>query len=168
LWASEPSAGVTAWPPAFLEPFPRQDSLFYGPTSGKHSWLMLPRHDINTCLWGRGLQGECEVLYLRTCRHDSTKPLPTLNNRAYNWWWLQNIIIMIILIKLWKLQEWDCISSTYLLTYLLTYVLTYSLTHSLTHSLTAWCRILFEKLIVTQLVKKVFRLLMEPDVSLPC
>jgi hypothetical protein len=28
------------------------------------------------------------------------------------------------------------------------------LTHSLTHSLTPWCRILFEKLIVTQLIKK--------------
>jgi hypothetical protein len=31
---------------------------------------------------------------------------------------------------------------------------TYLLTHSLTHSLTPWCRILFEKLIVTQLVRK--------------
>jgi hypothetical protein len=38
--------------------------------------------------------------------------------------------------------------------YLLTYLLTYSLTHSLTHSLTPWCRILFERLTVTQLVKK--------------
>jgi hypothetical protein len=36
----------------------------------------------------------------------------------------------------------------------ITYLLTYSLTHSLTHSLTPWCRVLLEKLIVTQLVKK--------------
>jgi hypothetical protein len=34
------------------------------------------------------------------------------------------------------------------------YLLTYLLTYSLTHSLTPWCRILFEKLIITQLVKK--------------
>jgi hypothetical protein len=33
-------------------------------------------------------------------------------------------------------------------------LLTYLLTYLLTHSLTPWCRILFEKLIVTQLVKK--------------
>jgi hypothetical protein len=33
--------------------------------------------------------------------------------------------------------------------------ITYLLIHSLTHSLTPWCRILFEKLIITQLVKKI-------------
>jgi hypothetical protein len=38
--------------------------------------------------------------------------------------------------------------------HLLTYLLTYLFTHSLTHSLTPWCRILIEKLNVTQLVKK--------------
>jgi len=37
----------------------------------------------------------------------------------------------------------------------------------LTHSLTPWCRILFEKLIVTQLVKKSC-FLMEPEGSFPC
>jgi hypothetical protein len=42
----------------------------------------------------------------------------------------------------------------YMLTYLLT-LLTYLLTYSLTHSLTPWCRKLFEKLTVTQLVKKI-------------
>jgi hypothetical protein len=34
--------------------------------------------------------------------------------------------------------------------------------------LTSWCRILFEKLIVTQLVKKISRLLMEPEGSSLC
>jgi hypothetical protein len=43
---------------------------------------------------------------------------------------------------------------------------TYLLTYLLTYSLTPWRRILFEKLIVTQLVKKYF--LMEPEGSLPC
>jgi hypothetical protein len=47
--------------------------------------------------------------------------------------------------------------------------------HTSVHSLlllllhtTPWCRILFEKLIVTQLVKKLFCFLMEPEGSLPC
>jgi hypothetical protein len=44
----------------------------------------------------------------------------------------------------------------------------YLLTYLLTHSLTPWCRILFEKLIVTQLVKKLSCFLMEPAGSLPC
>jgi len=39
-------------------------------------------------------------------------------------------------------------------------------THSLTHSLTPWCATLFEKLIVTQLVKK-YPFFMEPEGSLP-
>jgi len=34
------------------------------------------------------------------------------------------------------------------------YLLTYLLTYSLTHSLTPWCWTVFEKLTVTQLVKK--------------
>jgi hypothetical protein len=42
------------------------------------------------------------------------------------------------------------------------------LTHLLTHSLTPWCRILFEKLIVTQLIKKYPAFFMEPKVSLLC
>jgi hypothetical protein len=46
--------------------------------------------------------------------------------------------------------------------------LTYLLTYLLTHSLTPWCRILFEKLIVTQLIKKCPALFMEPKVSSPC
>jgi hypothetical protein len=44
------------------------------------------------------------------------------------------------------------------------YLLTYLLTHSLSHSLTPWCRILFEKLIVTQLVKKYPVFLRNPKV----
>jgi hypothetical protein len=51
-----------------------------------------------------------------------------------------------------------------LLLSVLTYLLTYLLTHSLTHSLTPWCRILFEKLIVTQLVKKYPASLWNPKV----
>jgi hypothetical protein len=47
---------------------------------------------------------------------------------------------------------------------MLAYLLTYSLTHSLTHSLTPWCRILFEKLIVTQLLKKYPAFLWNPKV----
>jgi hypothetical protein len=45
-----------------------------------------------------------------------------------------------------------------------TYLLTYLLTYSLTHSLTPWCRILFEKLIVIQLVKKYPAFLWNPNV----
>jgi len=37
-----------------------------------------------------------------------------------------------------------------------------------THLLTPWCRILFEKLIVIHLLKKISCFLMEPEVSLPC
>jgi hypothetical protein len=51
---------------------------------------------------------------------------------------------------------------TYILTYLL-YLLTY-FTYSVTHSLTPWCRILFEKLTVTQLVKKYPAFLWNPKV----
>jgi hypothetical protein len=40
-------------------------------------------------------------------------------------------------------------------------------TYLLTHSLTPWCRILFEKLIVTQLVKQEPAFFMEPEGSLP-
>jgi hypothetical protein len=39
--------------------------------------------------------------------------------------------------------------------------------HIFSHSLTSWCRILFEKLIVTQLVKKISRFLTEPEGSSP-
>jgi hypothetical protein len=42
-----------------------------------------------------------------------------------------------------------------------------NLTYLLTYLLTPWCRMLFEKLIVTQLVKKSY-FLMEPEGSLPC
>jgi hypothetical protein len=45
-------------------------------------------------------------------------------------------------------------------------IIPYSLTHSLTHSLTPWCRTLFEKLIVTQLVQKYHAFFMEPQDSL--
>jgi hypothetical protein len=38
----------------------------------------------------------------------------------------------------------------------------------LTYSLTPWCRLLFEKLIVTQLVKKYPAFFMETEISLPC
>jgi hypothetical protein len=47
-------------------------------------------------------------------------------------------------------------SSAHLLTYLLTYLLT------------PWCKTLFEKLIVTQHVKKYPALFMELEGSLPC
>jgi hypothetical protein len=46
--------------------------------------------------------------------------------------------------------------------------LTYLLTYLLTYSLTPWCRVLFEKLIVIQLVKKYPAFSMEPESSLPC
>jgi hypothetical protein len=52
----------------------------------------------------------------------------------------------------------NCISH-YVILY---YLLTYSLTHSLTHSLTPWCRMLIEKLIVTQPVKKHIAFLWNP------
>jgi hypothetical protein len=55
-------------------------------------------------------------------------------------------------------------SSPNIITYVLNYLLTYLLTHSLTHSLTPWCRVLFEKLIVTQLVKKFPAFLWNPKV----
>jgi hypothetical protein len=57
---------------------------------------------------------------------------------------------------------------TYLLTYLLTYLFTHSLTHSLPPSLPPWCRILFGKLIVTQLVKQWPAFFMEPKGLLLC
>jgi len=40
--------------------------------------------------------------------------------------------------------------------------------YSLTQSLTPWCRILFEKLIVTQLIKKYPAMFKEPEGSSPC
>jgi len=43
---------------------------------------------------------------------------------------------------------------------------TLQLTYLLTHSLTPWCRTFFEKLIVTQLVKK-YPFYIEPEGSLP-
>jgi hypothetical protein len=42
------------------------------------------------------------------------------------------------------------------------------ITYLLTYSLTQWCRILFENLIVTQLVKKHPAFFMENEGSLPC
>jgi hypothetical protein len=53
-----------------------------------------------------------------------------------------------------------------LLACLLACLLTYLLTYSLTHSLSPWCRILFEKLIVTQLVKKYLAFFTEAEGSL--
>jgi hypothetical protein len=47
---------------------------------------------------------------------------------------------------------------TYLLIYLLIYLLTYLFTHPLTHSLTTCCKILIEKIAVTQLVKNILSL----------
>jgi hypothetical protein len=41
---------------------------------------------------------------------------------------------------------------------------TYLLTYLLTHSLTPWWRILFEKLIVTQLIKKILLSLLNPKI----
>jgi hypothetical protein len=49
---------------------------------------------------------------------------------------------------------WDAHGSRRITVSMNTYLLTYLLTYSLTHSLTPWCRIFFEKLIVTQLVKQ--------------
>jgi hypothetical protein len=46
--------------------------------------------------------------------------------------------------------------------------LTHSLTHSLSLSLTPWYRILFEKLSVTQLIKKYPDFFMEPEGSSLC
>jgi hypothetical protein len=59
---------------------------------------------------------------------------------------------------------------TYLLTYsLITYLLTHLLlTYLFTYLLTPWCRILFEKLIVTQLVKQYPAFFMETEGSFPC
>jgi hypothetical protein len=78
--------------------------------------------------------------------------------------WLRRVH-RIIRAELWYLL-------TYLLTYLLSFflscLLTCSLTRSLTNSLTPWCRTLFEKLIVIQLVKKYPPFFMEPESSLPC
>jgi hypothetical protein len=42
------------------------------------------------------------------------------------------------------------------------------LTYLLTYLLTPWCRALFEKLIVIQLVKKYLAFYMEPEGSSPC
>jgi hypothetical protein len=42
------------------------------------------------------------------------------------------------------------------------------LPYLLTYSLTPWCRILFQKLIVTLLIKKYLAFFMEPEGSLPC
>jgi hypothetical protein len=50
----------------------------------------------------------------------------------------------------------------------ITYLLTYSPTYLLTYLLTTWCRILFEKLIVTQLIYKYPAFFMEPERSSPC
>jgi len=58
--------------------------------------------------------------------------------------------------------------STQFTIHLLTYLLNYLLTHSLTHSFTPWYRILFVKLIVTQLVKTNLAFFMEPKDPLPC
>jgi hypothetical protein len=44
------------------------------------------------------------------------------------------------------------------------FICIYLLTHSFIHSLTPWCRILFEKVIVTQLVKKYPAFLWKPKV----
>jgi hypothetical protein len=52
-----------------------------------------------------------------------------------------------------------------LLSYLLTYLRTYYL---LTYLFIPLCRIFFEKLMVTQLVKQQPAFFMEPEVSLPC
>jgi hypothetical protein len=48
----------------------------------------------------------------------------------------------------------------------LLYLLTYLLTSFLPYLLTPWCRTLFEKLIVTQLVKKYPAFFMKPEASL--
>jgi hypothetical protein len=54
--------------------------------------------------------------------------------------------------------------TTNVITYLLTYLLIYLFTYLLTHSLTPWCRILFEKLIITQPIKKYTAFLGNPKV----
>jgi hypothetical protein len=41
-------------------------------------------------------------------------------------------------------------------------------TYLLTHSLTSWCRILYEKLIVTQFIKKYPAFFIEPEGSSSC
>jgi len=48
---------------------------------------------------------------------------------------------------------------------LLTYLFTYLLTYLLTYSLSPWCRMFFEKLIVTQLVKQQLAFFTEPKSS---
>jgi hypothetical protein len=65
-----------------------------------------------------------------------------------------------------ELKKAHCIDLYRTLTYLLTYLLTY-FTYLLTHSLTPRCRILFEKLIVTRLIKKYPAFFMEPEGSSP-
>jgi hypothetical protein len=59
----------------------------------------------------------------------------------------------------WRGAQLQKINHRNLTTYLLTYLLTYSLT--------SWCRILFEKLIVTQLIKKYPAFFMETEGSSP-
>jgi len=53
-------------------------------------------------------------------------------------------------------------------TYLLTYLPTYLPPYLLTYLLPPWCRILFEKLIDNQLIKKYPDFFMEPEGSSPC
>jgi hypothetical protein len=44
----------------------------------------------------------------------------------------------------------------------------YLLTYLITYLLTPWCRILFEKLIITRLIKKYLAFFTEPEGSSPC
>jgi hypothetical protein len=83
--------------------------------------------------------GVCKYVDCRTSRHNEAAPPP-----------------VVVLKYVPTLMHCPLITSTF------------SLTHSLTHSPTPWCRILFEKLIVTQLVKKYPAFFMEHEGSLPC
>jgi hypothetical protein len=53
-----------------------------------------------------------------------------------------------------QISSWMTVSDLEFSSGVALYLLTYLLTYSLTHSLTPWCRILLEKLIVTQFVRK--------------
>jgi hypothetical protein len=82
-------------------------------------------------------------------RRRSNPNFPARSQLLYRLSYIVVIVIIIIIIII-------IIMLACLLTYLLTYLLT--------HSLTPWCRILFEKLIVTQLIKKYPAFLWNPKV----
>jgi hypothetical protein len=64
-------------------------------------------------------------------------------------------------------EDKDWLASTYCIRSPVPLFLESIITYLLTYLLTPWCRILFEKLIVTQIIKKYFAFFMEPEGSSP-